>query len=71
MPTAWKQLFVAMLSETDSARLPRRIEEARAAIMQRVEELLNDEERQPEHDEILNALNRLAELESGLSLICM
>lgn len=71
MPTAWKQLFVAALSEMDSARLPRRIEEARAAIMQRVEELLNDEERQPEHDEILNALNRLAELESGLSLICM
>jgi hypothetical protein len=59
-------MFVGVLAEADSARLPRRIEETRAAIMGRVDELVNDPERQPEHDQILEALNRLSALESQL-----
>lgn len=56
-----------MLAETNSDRLPHRIEETRAAIMERVDELVNDRDRQPEHDQILNALNWLSALESKLS----
>ena len=59
-------MFADVLAETDSDRLPRRIEETRAAIMERVDELVKDPERQPEHDEILEALNRLSALESEL-----
>lgn len=66
MPSSWKELLAAALAETDSARLPRRIENARAAIMERVDNLLAEADRQPEHDEILNALNELARLEREL-----
>lgn len=56
---SWKELFQAALSESDPQRLPQRIQAARTAIDSRIEQLLNDPERQPEHDEILLALNRL------------
>lgn len=63
MATAWKDHFRAALTEQDRHRLPHRIEKARAAIMERVDKLLDDPDRQTEHDEILDALNRLACLE--------
>ena len=66
MATTWKEMFAGVLAETDSDRLPCRIEETRAAIMERVDELVNDSDRQPEHDQILNALSRLSALESEL-----
>lgn len=66
MTAHWKQFFAAALAETNLEHLPRRIEEARVAIMERVDELINDPDRQPEHDQILEALNRLSRLESDL-----
>lgn len=61
-PTPWKHLFQASLSEPDPQKLPERIQQARDAIMDRVDQLLDDPDRQPEHDEILHALNTLDEL---------
>lgn len=66
MATTWKEMFAGVLAETVSDRLPRRIEETSAVIMERVDELLNDPDRQPEHDQILDALKRLSALESEL-----
>lgn len=66
MAFSWKELLAAAVIETDSARLPRRIDDARAAIMERIDKLLADPNRQPEHDEILDALNTLARLEREL-----
>lgn len=61
-PPPWKDLFNAALMEFDPQKLPERIQQARDAIMERVDQLLDDPERQPEHDEILHALNTLDEL---------
>jgi hypothetical protein len=61
-PSSWKDFFNAALMEFDPQKLPDRIQQARDAIMERVDQLLNDPERQPEHDEILHALNTLDEL---------
>ncbi len=66
MVSTWKEMFTGVLAETDSDRLLCRIEETRAAIMESVDELLKDADRQPEHDLILSALNRLSALESEL-----
>jgi hypothetical protein len=60
--TPWKEVLEAALLESDPQRLPERIQHARTAIMDRAEQLLDDRERQPEHDEILLALNRLDHL---------
>jgi hypothetical protein len=57
--TSWKDLFAAALRESDVQRLPERIQQAQDAILDRVDQLLDDPDRQPEHDEILFALNRL------------
>ena len=62
----WTEMFARVLAETDSDRLPLRIDETRAAIMERVNELVDDPDRQPEHDQILHALNRLSAIESEL-----
>ncbi len=59
---SWRKLFQAALIEFDPQKLPNRIREARDAIMDRVDKLLDDPDRQPEHDEILHALNTLDEL---------
>jgi Mn-dependent DtxR family transcriptional regulator len=64
MSTRWKELFEAALSETNAERLQSRIDDARAAILERVNELLDDPERQPEHDEILQAIGKLAQVEA-------
>ena len=64
MGTLWKELFEAALAETDPERLPNRIRDARAAILERVNELLDDPERRPEHDEILQAMGKLAQIEA-------
>jgi hypothetical protein len=61
-PSSWKQFLESALLESDPHRLPERIQRARIAIMDRVEQLLDDRERQPEHDEIVFALNRLDNL---------
>lgn len=63
MSSAWKECFAAVLAEWDSERLPDLIAKARKAIMERIEQLLADPDHQPEHDEILAALSRLALLE--------
>jgi len=60
--TSWKDFLESALVESDPQRLPERIQQARTAIMDRVEQLLDDRERQPEHDEILHALHRLDHL---------
>ena len=61
-PTPWKELFQAALSESDPQKLPERIQQARSAIMDRVDQLIADSERQPEHDELLQALSKLHDL---------
>lgn len=66
-PPSWKELFKAALNESDLHRLPERIQQARDAIMERVDELVSDRERQPEHDEILLALNTLNKLDDVAS----
>jgi hypothetical protein len=63
MAAHWTELFRAVLAETDSERLARRIQQANAAITERVDQLLDDPDRQPEHDEILNALSTLARIQ--------
>ncbi len=64
MSTPWKELFTAALVETSSERLPYRIEHAITAINQRIDELITDRERQPEHEELVEAFKRLGLLES-------
>ena len=61
-PTSWRELFQAALMEFDPQKLPQRIQQARDALMERVDQLLDNPERQPEHDEILHALNTIDEL---------
>lgn len=63
MTTAWKELFAAALAETSLERLPLRIDDARKSIWERIDKLIDDPERQPEHYEIIDALNRLDRLE--------
>ena len=58
----WKELLQRALAESDPERQVERIREARTAIMDRIEQLLDDPERLPEHDEILRALNTLDSL---------
>jgi hypothetical protein len=58
----WKDLFQSALNESDPQAMPERIQQARDAIMERVDQLVVDRERQPEHDELLQALNKLDEL---------
>jgi hypothetical protein len=65
MATAWKELFAAAVQESDPEGLPLRIEQARVAIMERVDNLLDDPDRRLEHDEIIDALNRLARLDTA------
>lgn len=58
--SSWKDLFRAALSESDPQKQQERVQQARDAIMDRVDQLLDDPERRPEHDQILQALNRLS-----------
>lgn len=64
MATAWKELVEGALAETDPERLPNRMRDARAAILERVNELLDDPERRPEHDEVLQTIGKLTEVEA-------
>jgi len=61
---AWKRLFEAAMLELDLARLPKKIEEARAAISQRASELQPQEicSEQLAMIDALNALNDLARM---------
>jgi hypothetical protein len=61
--TKWKTAFEAALKESDPKRLQDRIEQALNAIMERVDELMDDPERRPEHDEICCALSTLNSLQ--------
>ena len=68
-PISWKESFQAALTESDLQQLPERIQRARATIMDRVEQLLDDPEHEPEQDDILRALNRLHDLEARLGTV--
>ena len=59
--TSWKDLFEAALIESDPERLPERIEQAKTAILERVDQV-DDPERLPDYGEILLALSRLYDL---------
>ena len=64
-PVGWKQLYQIALRETDPAMIPRRIEKARNAVLDRIEDLLT----RPscvEHQELNSAFRCLRELESNL-----
>jgi hypothetical protein len=60
----WKRLFEAAMLDLDLATVPRKIEEARAAISQRASELQRQEicEEQLALMDALNALNDLARM---------
>ena len=58
----WKEAFQSAVTESDPTRLSERVDQARTAIMERVDELLEDDDRQHEHDEILRAINHLSRL---------
>jgi hypothetical protein len=60
----WKRLFEAAMLELDLARVPKKIEDARAAISQRAPELQTQEicEEQLPLMDALNALNDLARM---------
>lgn len=61
----WKELYEAALVQSDVANLCQHVEYARSAIMARVDELVDDPNRKPEHDEILSALSKLNRLASA------
>ena len=61
-PTSWREPFQAALRECDAKLLPERVQQARTAIMERIDQLLDDPDWEPEHDDLLRALNRLGGL---------
>lgn len=61
-PTSWREPFEAALRESDEKHRPERVQQARTAIMQRIDQSLDDPDWEPEHDDLLRALNRLGGL---------
>jgi hypothetical protein len=61
-PPLWKQLCLAASLEVDPARLPERIEEARYAILDRIEERFATKSKDGEQVELRMALEALSSL---------
>ena len=60
----WRQLYQVALMECDCAKLPERLESARHAILDRVEELLTCPSTE-EHRALQEAYRRLRSLQRG------
>jgi hypothetical protein len=62
----WKEFYRLAVIETDSAKLPSRISDARTSILDRIEETLWKPTRYDERQELLDALNSLHTLQRVL-----
>ena len=66
-PDNWRALFQAAVLELDRQNLPTRIQEAKSAIMDRAEELMQAKSSETERMVLLDALNTLRDLSSMLN----